>query len=362
MTIKMKSQQNVIHPPLKNTVDLSQLSRTVFKVLFYAKDIHGKRPTHGYIASRTNLSISTVQRALKTLRSHDLVNWDSEYHCPNTYYLASYLRTKPGRAKLYSLYKYFFALSFVLLLSPLLATTRNDRLKLNKCLNTNVYRERVSIYTSPDYPLLVREHPKFLEHGVTATIKTRTRNKMTLKLRLEALANLQKIFPLTTHGIINVKKYPAQAITYATRFVPQCITKLDPFAYFLAICERYCKENRLDIDRHRYEQERFALGILDTDSTFLNTTRLEEMLREQQESEARGQTYLASKSSKNCLKREERKSLSLYGARARYIPEELPSEEDIIQTRREVVAKLAELNGDANPFAQMLADKWRVNM
>lgn len=85
------------------------------------------------------------------------------------------------------------------------------------------------------------------------------------KLREQAINDISKAIPLTSHGRAKLFAYPAAALRFVFFKVESCYGKEDPFIYMISILERYCRENSYHVERSRYKKKCRELGANKTD-------------------------------------------------------------------------------------------------
>lgn len=257
--------------------------------------------SHARIAFYTRMSISSVKRALKELKRFGLIQWRRRYNKTCIYILHLSIEFKQ---KFSAYMKTFFAisLSFVISKERLPASDllikNND---FNLMVNHVVTRVNGTEVVSLDHHTIKKREKE---------LQNRKDHGMNVHLRNDLISQLNKILPLTTHGLIKLRQYPYQAIKFALRQKNFIVKSKDPGTYLLSVCERFCKENRLSVIRSDYDRERYKLGIDKDDQQFIDLIKLADLKRtetlKREEPISRPEAYVAWRPTEKILTDQER--------------------------------------------------------
>lgn len=143
------------------------------------------------------------------------------------------------------------------------------------------------------------------------SLKRTRRLAVNLEKRLSLVSTIKTHLPLTEHGIINLKKYPVEALEFCISKIQWALQREDPYISLLFLCEKHCRENNLPVERAMYHKEKNLKGIKPDDQIFYQ---------------------------KELFVRKEVEKPVLTKQSIAWQPIPLPSEEELERTRQEVLA------------------------
>lgn len=210
-------------------------------------------PSHQCIAEKSGLkSRRTVLRALKIFDKAGIISWRYRYK----------------RTSIYTIHKkLIFCVPLTLIMSAMwIDSSRAHKeddvtLSLLKEFNNGVNGKSQNS---------IRSHFTTYETIPPEKIKKigRRRLPVSIEQRLVCIKVINQHLPLTEHGIINLKKYPVEALRSAISKINWALPRENPYISLLAVCEKYCRDKGLFVERLMYDRERYEKGISKQDQEF----------------------------------------------------------------------------------------------
>ena len=213
----------------------------------------------GTIARQLNRSTRQVQRYLDTLEDLGLITRTYRHMTTSLYYVADSLKHPSIKKYIFSYAKSFFiALSLSLLLSRESAATGYVVLEefkgkynsyLSKTMGVNTMDERDPFGDGERITHQIFKSQELKKN--IAEQNSRANNPQRVKM----VALLQKELPLTSLGVKKFQSYPASALAKAYERINAAHNADFPDKYLLGVCENYCKDHNLTIDRSWFNRE-----------------------------------------------------------------------------------------------------------
>ena len=249
-------------------------SRSVFDALltcaFSCKRVF---PSHRTIAKKTGYSIRTVQRSVKELKEAGILETDYYYFESLVYYIPEIFNQKFPQQQLKRLLNSYkiFGLLFLLSKPALEASVTVD--KVNGTVSNNIVVIRESYkhaHEGTDYQFKPKVSTEYRER--------RDKKRMTTKDRVTLIGNISKPMGLTSHGIAKLCAYNSRAVEYGWKQWSIALKQIDPWAYFMGVCEKFSTTNSLKVDWEFYLTLRDNYQCKESDP-YLDPVKLEEQRR-----------------------------------------------------------------------------------
>lgn len=237
------------------------------------------RISYAEIMSCAKVGRSTVRVTINKLRDMGLLRWQEVYHNFNVFHLDKELLQPKLRNMLMSFVRNVALFATIFLTSKRASAGDQPLLRINEFKRGNISNSHIVnsegqvAYATNFYQIgfeneqALRDAGGFESEQRERALQEKRHRKYLRheKLREQAINDISKAMPLTSHGRAKLFAYPAAALRFVFFKVESCYGKEDPFIYMISILERYCRENSYHIERPRYKKKCRELGANKTD-------------------------------------------------------------------------------------------------
>ncbi len=222
-----------------------------------------------------------VNKMISKFSKWGIVQKSGAYDEKKTYVINPFFRSKRVRKHLSSTFATFKKYTAAIVFSLCLITPA----KLTSSLSTKFNLKSESVYIT-HAPARQTGSGNSLDPALQATLlskkEIKQRKTVISEPRLHAIMEINKIFPLTPHGIVKLSVYSAAALQYAYKQADMALTKYDPFGYIANLCNEFDAKSGANPDWEAYHLRREALGIDKEDRIFMDQERLDAMVSTQE--------------------------------------------------------------------------------
>lgn len=214
------------------------------------------------IAAIVGCSEKTVERALNKFQSSGLLARNYRHFNSNQYKISSWFRNPFNKLLISNVLKNIKMLPIALLCIAAATQSIEQNVAQHKIENKNnnyIYKpsviERVTLTRA-------RARDGFLKKENTFGMKHFIRKIDNPSMPVSpAVLKLKGVLPLSKWGQLKLTAFPDAAIGYARGNLKSLQSLKDPFAYFISLCLKYCKEKHIKPDFKWYDQIKAQLNI-----------------------------------------------------------------------------------------------------